>query len=105
MGRRRVHHDFGCGLCDRSADRRALPVGCRRARRRGRESGRRSILLLPLAALTAPDHVPSALSLCAVAALGIACTALALHLYFYLINVAGAARSAVVAYINPASLQ
>jgi drug/metabolite transporter (DMT)-like permease len=61
-----------------------------------------SVLLLPLAALSAPDHVPSTLSLTAVAALGIACTALALYLYFYLINVAGAARASVVAYINPA---
>lgn len=61
-----------------------------------------SILLLPLAAWSAPDHVPSTVSLTAVAALGIACTALALYLYFYLINVAGAARASVVAYINPA---
>jgi drug/metabolite transporter (DMT)-like permease len=61
-----------------------------------------SVLLLPFAAITAPDHVPSALSLSAVAALGIACTAIALYLYFYLINVAGAARASVVAYINPA---
>jgi drug/metabolite transporter (DMT)-like permease len=61
-----------------------------------------SVLLLPFAALSAPDHVPSALSLTAVAALGILCTALALYLYFYLINTAGAARASVVAYINPA---
>ncbi len=61
-----------------------------------------SVLLLPIAAFTAPDHVPSALSLTAVAALGILCTALALYLYFYLINEAGAARASVVAYINPA---
>lgn len=61
-----------------------------------------SILLLPIAALTAPTHMPSAVSLTAVAALGILCTALALYLYFYLINVAGAARASVVAYINPA---
>ena len=61
-----------------------------------------SLLLLPFAALSAPDHVPSTLSLAAVAALGIACTALALYLYFYLINIAGAARASVVAYINPA---
>jgi drug/metabolite transporter (DMT)-like permease len=61
-----------------------------------------SVLLLPFAALSAPNHIPSALSLTAVAALGIACTALALYLYFYLINVAGAARASVVAYINPA---
>ncbi|MGH8236947.1 MAG: DMT family transporter [Steroidobacteraceae bacterium] len=61
-----------------------------------------SIVLLPLAALSAPERVPSAVSLSAVAALGVACTALALYLYFYLINVAGAARASVVAYINPA---
>jgi drug/metabolite transporter (DMT)-like permease len=61
-----------------------------------------SILLLPLAALSAPNDVPSTLSLAAVAALGILCTALALYLYFYLINEAGAARASVVAYINPA---
>jgi drug/metabolite transporter (DMT)-like permease len=61
-----------------------------------------SLLLLPFAALSAPDRIPSTLSLAAVAALGVACTALALYLYFYLINVAGAARASVVAYINPA---
>ena len=61
-----------------------------------------SIVLLPLAALSAPTHMPSALSLTAVAVLGVACTALALFLYFYLINEAGAARASVVAYINPA---
>ena len=61
-----------------------------------------SVLLLPMAAFTAPDHVPSALSLTSVAALGVLCTALALYLYFYLINTAGAARASVVAYINPA---
>ena len=61
-----------------------------------------SILLLPLAALSLPDRIPSAQALGAVAALGIACTALALYLFFYLIKEAGATRAAVVAYINPA---
>lgn len=61
-----------------------------------------SIVLLPLAVLSAPTQVPSALSLTAVAVLGIVCTAIGLYLYFYLINVAGAARASVVAYINPA---
>jgi drug/metabolite transporter (DMT)-like permease len=61
-----------------------------------------SILLLPLAALSIPNHIPSAQSLGALAALGIACTALALYLFFYLIKEAGATRAAVVAYINPA---
>src|SRR4051812_9105516 len=61
-----------------------------------------SIVLLPVAALSAPSHMPSALSLTAVAVLGVVCTALALFLYFFLINEAGAARASVVAYINPA---
>jgi drug/metabolite transporter (DMT)-like permease len=47
-------------------------------------------------------HLPSAQSLLSVATLGIICTALALLLYFYLINAAGAARASLVAYINPA---
>jgi drug/metabolite transporter (DMT)-like permease len=51
---------------------------------------------------SAPSHMPSALSLTAVAVLGVVCTALALFLYFFLINEAGAARASVVAYINPA---
>jgi drug/metabolite transporter (DMT)-like permease len=61
-----------------------------------------SIVLLPFAVLSAPAHVPSALALTSVAVLGVACTALALFLYFWLINEAGAARASVVAYINPA---
>jgi drug/metabolite transporter (DMT)-like permease len=61
-----------------------------------------SIVLLPMAVLSAPSHMPSALSLTAVAVLGVVCTALALFLYFFLINEAGAARASVVAYINPA---
>jgi drug/metabolite transporter (DMT)-like permease len=61
-----------------------------------------SIVLLPLAVLSAPSQMPSALSLTAVAVLGVVCTALALFLYFFLINEAGAARASVVAYINPA---
>jgi drug/metabolite transporter (DMT)-like permease len=46
--------------------------------------------------------MPSVLSLSSVAALGVVCTALALLLYFHLINEAGASRASVVAYINPA---
>jgi drug/metabolite transporter (DMT)-like permease len=61
-----------------------------------------AIVLLPVAALSAPDHMPSAMALISIAILGVACTALALLLYFYLINAAGAARASVVAYINPA---
>lgn len=61
-----------------------------------------SIVLSPMAFLTAPTHMPSTLSLISVAVLGAVCTALALLLYFYLISEAGAARSSLVAYVNPA---
>jgi drug/metabolite transporter (DMT)-like permease len=61
-----------------------------------------SVVLLPVALMSAPQAMPSLQSLSAVAALGILCTALALLLYFYLINEAGAARASVVAYVNPA---
>jgi drug/metabolite transporter (DMT)-like permease len=60
------------------------------------------IALFPVALMSAPTHVPAALPIASVLALGLVCTALALLLYFYLINAAGAARASVVAYINPA---
>ncbi len=61
-----------------------------------------SLILLPFAFATAPTQMPSPLSLTSVAILGIVCTALALVLFFYLIHAAGAARAALVAYVNPA---
>ena len=61
-----------------------------------------SIVLLPAAILTTPQATPSPLALTSIAVLGLICTALALLLYFYLINAAGAARASVVAYISPA---
>jgi drug/metabolite transporter (DMT)-like permease len=61
-----------------------------------------SIILLPLAWLSAPIEVPGTIAILSVAALGVMCTALALLLYFFLIHEAGAARASVVAYINPA---
>lgn len=61
-----------------------------------------SVILLPWAFATAPDIPPSSLALGSVAILGIFCTALALLMYFYLINEAGAARASVVAYVCPA---
>ena len=61
-----------------------------------------SVVLLPLALMSAPDQMPSAVSLASVVVLGVFCTALALLLYFYLINDAGAARAALVAYVCPA---
>ena len=61
-----------------------------------------SIVLLPVAIVSKPPTMPSALVLTSIAILGLICTATALLLYFYLINAAGAARSSVVAYISPA---
>ena len=61
-----------------------------------------SLVLLPFAFATAPTQMPSALSLTSVVILGLVCTAVALLLFFYLIHNAGAARAALVAYVNPA---
>ncbi|HKE96895.1 MAG TPA: DMT family transporter, partial [Povalibacter sp.] len=61
-----------------------------------------SVVLLPVALLSAPVQMPSVLSLGSVVALGVICTALALLLYFYLISEAGAARASLVAYVCPA---
>ncbi len=61
-----------------------------------------SVVLLPLAALSAPVTVPSAASLWSILVLGVVCTAAALLLYFYLIGKAGASRASVVAYVCPA---
>jgi drug/metabolite transporter (DMT)-like permease len=58
------------------------------------------VLVIP-AALTLPAHMPSALALGSVAFLGAVCTALSMLGMFYLIKRAGAARTAVVTYINP----
>lgn len=60
-----------------------------------------SIILLPWALWTAPTAMPSTLALSSLVTLGVFCTALALLLYFYLINEAGAARASVVAYVCP----
>jgi drug/metabolite transporter (DMT)-like permease len=61
-----------------------------------------AIVLLPAAVLTAPSHLPGPLALLSVGVLGTVCTAAAMFLYFYLIARAGAARAAVITYINPA---
>ena len=61
-----------------------------------------SLILLPWAIWTAPQSMPSTLALGSLGILGLFCTALALLLYFYLINEAGAARATVVAYVCPA---
>lgn len=61
-----------------------------------------SVVLLPGAALSMPAQMPSTVPLASVVVLGVFCTAMALLLYFYLINDAGAARASLVAYVCPA---
>jgi drug/metabolite transporter (DMT)-like permease len=61
-----------------------------------------SIVLLPFAVLSFPQHLPSALALASMAVLGAVCTAIGMLLMFYLIGRAGAARASVITYINPA---
>jgi drug/metabolite transporter (DMT)-like permease len=61
-----------------------------------------TLVLLPFAAFSFPDHAPSALALTSIAILGAICTALAMLLLFYLIGQAGASRASVITYINPA---
>ncbi|MGO8830403.1 MAG: DMT family transporter [Steroidobacteraceae bacterium] len=60
-----------------------------------------AVLLVP-AALTSPGRLPTVRALASVFVLGIACTALAMLLMFYLVNHAGASRASLITYINPA---
>jgi drug/metabolite transporter (DMT)-like permease len=61
-----------------------------------------TIVMAVPALLSLPDHMPSALALGSIAILGVICTALAMLLMFFLIADAGASRSSVITYINPA---
>lgn len=61
-----------------------------------------TVVLFPPAVLTAPGNVPSHLVLASLVVLGVVCTATALWLYFFLIANIGAARAAVITYVNPA---
>jgi drug/metabolite transporter (DMT)-like permease len=61
-----------------------------------------TVVLLPAAAWSAPGSPPSLLVLASLVVLGVMCTALALMLYFFLIAQIGAARAAVITYVNPA---
>jgi drug/metabolite transporter (DMT)-like permease len=61
-----------------------------------------TVVLLPGAIIWRPTHLPSPLVLTSIAVLGIVCSALALSLLFYVIRHIGAARTAVVTYVNPA---
>jgi drug/metabolite transporter (DMT)-like permease len=59
------------------------------------------LLLLPLAALTPPAHVPGWRSVGSAVALGLLGTALAQILSYRMIRLYGAARSVLVAYLLP----
>jgi drug/metabolite transporter (DMT)-like permease len=61
-----------------------------------------SLILLPFAVSTAPNHLPSSLSLFSIGTLGLLSTASAMLLFFHVIHAAGAARASIVAYISPA---
>ena len=60
-----------------------------------------AVLLIPAAA-THPERWPSALALASVLVLGVLCTAFAMLLMFFLVHEVGAARAAIITYINPA---
>ena len=61
-----------------------------------------TVVLATPALWSLPSHWPSLAVLGSVIVLGVACTALGLLLYFYLIAQAGAARAAIITYVNPA---
>jgi drug/metabolite transporter (DMT)-like permease len=61
-----------------------------------------TIVMAVPALLSLPDQMPSAVALGSIAILGVICTALAMLLMFFLIADAGASRSSVITYINPA---
>jgi drug/metabolite transporter (DMT)-like permease len=60
-----------------------------------------AVVLLPAALLGPPSAVPPADALASLAVLGVVCTALALVLFFRLINEAGPSRASVITYVNP----
>ena len=61
-----------------------------------------TIVLLPTTLWSLPVRVPSLLVLTSLVVLGVVCSALALWLFVYLIAQIGAARAAVITYVNPA---
>lgn len=60
-----------------------------------------ALVYLPVVLLTGPHPMPGPAALGSLAALGLVCTAFAFVLFFRLISEVGAARSTLVAYINP----
>lgn len=61
-----------------------------------------TIVLLPLALTRLPSKIPDLEVLASLLVLGAVCTALAYLLFFALIAEVGAARGAVITYVNPA---
>lgn len=61
-----------------------------------------ALVLLPAAVLSLPAAVPSPAALVSILLLGALCSACGLWLYFWVIAAAGAARAAIITYINPA---
>lgn len=61
-----------------------------------------TLVLLPPALLSVPATVPSATALVSIVGLGALCSACGLWLFLWLVAAAGAARAALVTYINPA---
>lgn len=61
-----------------------------------------TVILLPLALLTAPAQLPSVRALGSVAILGVLSSAVAFLLFYRLISAIGAGRAALVSYVNPA---
>lgn len=60
-----------------------------------------SLTLTPLALAWPPERMPSSEALWSIAALGVACTALALTLFFFLVTEAGPSRATVITYVSP----
>jgi drug/metabolite transporter (DMT)-like permease len=60
-----------------------------------------TVALLPFAAFSLPDHAAPFEAWGSVIVLGIACTAIALVVFFVLLTEAGPSRASVITYINP----
>lgn len=60
-----------------------------------------AVVLLPLAVIFAPRHLPSAAAVYSVLGLSLVCTAVAYLLYFYLIQSVGAVKTVSVTFLVP----
>jgi drug/metabolite transporter (DMT)-like permease len=60
-----------------------------------------TVALAPLAVFSLPDHAPPFKAVGSVIVLGVACTAVAMVVFFVLLAEAGPSRASVITYINP----